>query len=161
MSHFIDACRASGTLVSVSMVTSIPGYLIIHGLKVMVFHQQFTLYAGTHSRSHTVLDLARRIIHLILSGVCIHCFRPCQTYHSVDTVWGVCSLFQTLLAVPFIWYRLGSVSLSVRLSQACRSFDTLLESMISLPQSAVSSAEAYAIYPNILLLSLKINTVFW
>nr|KAJ0215815.1 hypothetical protein LSAT_V11C300146200 [Lactuca sativa] len=34
MSHFIDACRASGTLVSVSMVTSIPSYLIIQGLKV-------------------------------------------------------------------------------------------------------------------------------
>ena len=66
MSYYIDACRASGTLVS--MVTSILGYLIIHGLKVTVFHQQFTLYAGNSFSESHCFDLTRSIFHLILFG---------------------------------------------------------------------------------------------
>ena len=101
MSHYIDACRASGTLVSVSMVTSIPGYLIIHGLKVTVFRQQFTLYAGNSFSESHCFDLTRRIFHLILSGVCFLCFDLTRRIiHLI--LYGVCIHCLTLRDVSFI-----------------------------------------------------------
>ena len=74
MSQSQDARRASDSLVSVSMVTSMPGYLIIHGLKVTVFRRQFTLYAGNSFSESHCFDLTRRIFHLILFGVCFSLF---------------------------------------------------------------------------------------